>query len=149
MLKQVAEGVLVHESEFCQSNAVVVQGRDGVLLIDAGVLGDELACLAKDLSDSGRTVVVGFSTHPHWDHLLWHPGLGEAPRYGTAAARTLSGIGCRTGSMHAGSAFPTRYRWTCSASSPACPRMPRGFRGTALRCGSSNIGRMLRAMRRC
>ena len=84
MLRQVAEGVLVHESEFCQSNAVVVQGRDGVLLLDAGVLGDELACLANDLSESGRTVVAGFSTHPHWDHLLWHPALGEAPRFGTA-----------------------------------------------------------------
>ena len=84
MLRQVAEGVLVHESEFCQSNAVVVQGQGGVLLIDAGVHGDELACLANDLSDSGQTVVVGFSTHPHWDHLLWHPRLGEAPRYGTA-----------------------------------------------------------------
>ncbi|WP_432837846.1 MBL fold metallo-hydrolase [Dactylosporangium sp. CA-092794] len=84
MLRQVAEGVLVHESEFCQSNAVVVQGRGGVLVIDAGVLGDELACLANDVSDSGQTVAVGFSTHPHWDHLLWHPGLGAAPRYGTA-----------------------------------------------------------------
>ena len=26
----------------------------------------------------------GFSTHPHWDHLLWHAELGAAPRYGTA-----------------------------------------------------------------
>jgi glyoxylase-like metal-dependent hydrolase (beta-lactamase superfamily II) len=76
--------VLIHESEFCQSNAVVVRGGAGVLLIDAGVLGDELACLANDLSDSGQPVVLGFSTHPHWDHLLWHPGLGQAPRYGTA-----------------------------------------------------------------
>ena len=84
VLRQVAEGVLVHESEFCQSNAVVVQGRDGVLLIDPGVLGSELACLANDLSDSGQTVVAGFSTHPHWDHLLWHASFGAAPRYGTA-----------------------------------------------------------------
>ena len=84
MLRQVAEGVLIHESEFCQSNAVVVQGRAGVLLIDPGVHGDEMACLANDLSDSGQTVVAGFSTHPHWDHLLWHAGLGAAPRYGTA-----------------------------------------------------------------
>jgi glyoxylase-like metal-dependent hydrolase (beta-lactamase superfamily II) len=84
VLRQVAEGVLIHESEFCQSNAVVVQGRAGVLLIDAGVLGDELACLASDLSDSGQTVVAGFSTHPHWDHLLWDARLGEVPRYGTA-----------------------------------------------------------------
>src|SRR6516165_4152082 len=84
VLRQVAEGVLIHESEFCQSNAVVVQGRAGVLLIDPGVQGYEMACLANDLSDSGQTVVAGFSTHPHWDHLLWHAGLGAAPRYGTA-----------------------------------------------------------------
>ena len=84
MLKQVAEGVLIHESEFCQSNAVVVQGGAGVLLIDPGVLGDEMACIANDLSGSGQTVMAGFSTHPHWDHLLWHAGLGAAPRYGTA-----------------------------------------------------------------
>ena len=84
MLRQVAEGVLVHESEFCQSNAVVVHGRAGVLLIDPGVHGDELACLADDLSDSGQIVVAGFSTHPHWDHLLWHASFGAAPRYGTA-----------------------------------------------------------------
>jgi len=31
----------------------------------------------------GQPVVAGFSTHPHWDHLLWHPQLGAAPRYGT------------------------------------------------------------------
>ena len=84
MLRQVAKGVLIHESEFCQSNAVVVHGRAGVLLIDPGVQGGEMACLANDLSDSGQTVVAGFSTHPHWDHLLWHARLGAAPRYGTA-----------------------------------------------------------------
>jgi glyoxylase-like metal-dependent hydrolase (beta-lactamase superfamily II) len=84
VLRQVAEGVLIHQSEFCQSNAVVVQGRAGVLLIDPGVQGHEMACLANDLSDSGQTVVTGFSTHPHWDHLLWHARLGAAPRYGTA-----------------------------------------------------------------
>lgn len=84
MLTQVAEGVLIHESEFCQSNAVVVQGRAGVLLVDPGIRGDEMACLANDLSDSGQAVVAGFSTHPHWDHLLWHADLGSAPRYGMA-----------------------------------------------------------------
>jgi glyoxylase-like metal-dependent hydrolase (beta-lactamase superfamily II) len=84
VLRQVAEGVLIHESEFCQSNAVVVPGRAGVLLIDPGVQGFEMACLANDLHELGQTVVAGFSTHPHWDHLLWQAGLGAAPRYGTA-----------------------------------------------------------------
>jgi glyoxylase-like metal-dependent hydrolase (beta-lactamase superfamily II) len=84
VLTQVAEGVLIQQSEFCQSNAVVVQGRAGVLLIDPGVLGHEMAALANDLRELGQPVVAGFSTHPHWDHLLWHARLGAAPRYGTA-----------------------------------------------------------------
>jgi len=84
VLRQVAEGVLIHESEFIQSNAVVVQGRAGVLLIDPGVHDGEMAALANDLRELGQPVVAGFSTHPHWDHLLWHAGLGAAPRYGTA-----------------------------------------------------------------
>jgi len=84
VLRQVAEGVLIHQSEFCQSNAVVVVGRAGVLVIDPGVLGDEMADLANDVRELGQPVVAGFSTHPHWDHLLWHAGLGAAPRYGTA-----------------------------------------------------------------
>ena len=84
MLTPVADGVLVHESQFMMSNAVVVQGDAGVLLIDAGVLGDEMVALANDLRDLGQPVVAAFSTHPHWDHVLWHPEFGEAPRYGTA-----------------------------------------------------------------
>jgi glyoxylase-like metal-dependent hydrolase (beta-lactamase superfamily II) len=84
MLRQVAEGVLVHESDFMQSNAVIVHGGAGVLVIDAGIRGDELAGIATDLRERGHAVAAGFSTHPHWDHLLWYAGLGAAPRYGTA-----------------------------------------------------------------
>jgi glyoxylase-like metal-dependent hydrolase (beta-lactamase superfamily II) len=83
MLKQVADGVLIHQSELIQNNTVVVQGRAGVLLIDPGITGDEMACLAKDLRELDQPVVAGFSTHPDWDHVLWHAELGEAPRYGT------------------------------------------------------------------
>jgi len=84
VLRQVAEGVLIHESEFVQSNAVIVHGRAGVLLIDPGVHGDEMVCLGNDLRELGQRVVAGFSTHPHWDHMLWHTGLSAAPRYSTA-----------------------------------------------------------------
>ncbi len=84
MLRQVAEGVLIHQSEFCQSNAVVVHGGAGVLLIDPGILGCEMAALADDLRELGQPVVAGFSTHSHWDHLLWDAQLGAAPRYSTA-----------------------------------------------------------------
>src|SRR4051794_23147555 len=79
VLTRVAEDVLIRESEFCRTNTVVVQGRAGVLLIDPGVLGYEMAALADDLRELGQPVVAGFSTHPHWDHLLWHARLGVAP----------------------------------------------------------------------
>ncbi|MDP9982393.1 glyoxylase-like metal-dependent hydrolase (beta-lactamase superfamily II) [Pseudarthrobacter oxydans] len=84
MLKQVAEGVLLHESEFIQSNSIVVQGRTGVLLIDPGITSGEMADLANDLRELGQPVVAGFSTHPDWDHVLWHAAFGDVPRFGTA-----------------------------------------------------------------
>ena len=84
MLTQVAAGVLVHESECIQSNAIVVVGEAGVLLIDPGITRDEMAAIANDLRESGRPVVAGFATHPDWDHVLWHAALGDPPRYGTA-----------------------------------------------------------------
>jgi glyoxylase-like metal-dependent hydrolase (beta-lactamase superfamily II) len=84
MLKQIADGVLVHESEFIQSNSVIVQGADGVLLIDPGITSDEMATIASDLRDLGQPVVAGFSTHPDWDHVLWLEAFGDVPRYGTA-----------------------------------------------------------------
>lgn len=84
MLNQVADGVLVHQSELLRNNAVVVRGRDGVLLIDPGLTDSEMRCLAYDIRQLGQVVVAGFSTHPDWDHVLWHAELGDAPRFGTA-----------------------------------------------------------------
>jgi len=91
MLRQVAGGVFVHVSEFIQSNSIVVLGRAGVLLVDPGITGGEMADLAGDLRVWGVRVVAGFSTHPDWDHVLWHGGFGEVPRYGTA--RCAAAIG--------------------------------------------------------
>ncbi|MFE3171850.1 MBL fold metallo-hydrolase [Amycolatopsis sp. NPDC059090] len=84
MLKQAAEGVLVHQSELLENNAVVVRGQTGVLLVDPGLTRDELTCLAADLRELGQPVAAGFATHPDWDHVLWHTEFGDAPRYGTA-----------------------------------------------------------------
>jgi len=80
VLRPVADGVLVHQSELLQNNTVVVEGGTGALLIDPGITRDEIACLANDLRESGMPVAAGFSTHPDWDHVLWHADLGEAPR---------------------------------------------------------------------
>ena len=155
MLRQVAEGVLIHQSELLQNNAVVVQGRAGVLLIDPGIQGSEMACLANDLRESGQSVVAGFSTHPDWDHVLWHAELGEAPRYGTVrcAAFMRDLLSKRIGRPKWPRDYrrksPMMYRWTCSASLLVCLPKLRRFLGMALTSGLSSIKRMLRAMRHC
>jgi glyoxylase-like metal-dependent hydrolase (beta-lactamase superfamily II) len=85
MLTQVADGVWVRQSGWVWTNSIVVRGEDGLILVDPGIDGSELDQLADDLDGLGIPVVAGFSTHPHWDHLLWHPRFGDVPRYATAS----------------------------------------------------------------
>lgn len=90
MLTEIADGVLVRQSMFCQSNAIVIRGDSGVLLVDPGVDSSDLDALTNDLAALSAIAVAGFSTHPHWDHLLWHPRFGEVSRYGTAKCATTA-----------------------------------------------------------
>ena len=85
MLNQVADGVWVRQSEWVWSNAAVVRGEGGLILVDPGIDGSDLNQLADDLDRLGVQVVAGFSTHPHWDHLLCPSRFGRVPRYTTSA----------------------------------------------------------------
>jgi hypothetical protein len=88
MLKQVAEGVLIHQSELLENNSVVVQGRDGVLLVDAGITGAEMTCLANDLRELGRPVAAGFSRHPEGvadESMSSSPDMDPSPGMGRYA----------------------------------------------------------------
>src|SRR6187431_2164735 len=105
MLTQVADGVWVRQSEWVWTNSIVVRGEDGLILVDPGIDGSELNQLADDLDQLGIPVVGGFSTHPHWDHLLWHSRFGDVPRYATSAnAQTAAGVRERARAMAAESA---------------------------------------------
>jgi glyoxylase-like metal-dependent hydrolase (beta-lactamase superfamily II) len=89
-LNQVADGVWVRQSEWMWTNSIVVRGEDGLIVIDPGIHGSELSELADDVDRLGIPVVAGFATHPHWDHLLWHAGFGDVPRYATSATAELA-----------------------------------------------------------
>jgi glyoxylase-like metal-dependent hydrolase (beta-lactamase superfamily II) len=91
MLTQVADGVWVRQSEWVWSNAVVVRGEGGLVLVDPGIDGADLDELADDVDQLGLPVIAGFSTHPHWDHLLWHSRYGDVPRYATLGCATVAG----------------------------------------------------------
>jgi glyoxylase-like metal-dependent hydrolase (beta-lactamase superfamily II) len=91
MLTQVGDGVWVRQSAWVWTNTIVVRGEDGLIVVDPGIDGAELNQLADDLERLGILVVAGFSTHPHWDHLLWHSRFGDVPRYATAAGAQVAG----------------------------------------------------------
>jgi glyoxylase-like metal-dependent hydrolase (beta-lactamase superfamily II) len=55
-------------------------------VIDAALTVAEISGLAASLSARGLRPVAAWSTHPHWDHMLWHSSLGDVPRYATPAA---------------------------------------------------------------
>jgi len=109
MLHQVADGVWVRQSAWVWSNAIVVRGEGGLVLVDPGIDGSELNELADDLGGLGVPVVAGFSTHPHWDHLLWHPRFGDVPRYATSAG------------AHAASQARERGQQMAAQSAPGIP----------------------------
>src|ERR1700693_2927307 len=97
MLNQVADGVWGRQSAWVLSNAIAVPGESGLVLVDPGIDGSDLNQLADDLDRLGIPVVAGFSTHPHWDHLLWHPRFGDVPRYATAAGADAASEGRERG----------------------------------------------------
>lgn len=83
-LTEVAPGVWTTTAEIWTSLTTVVVGDDGAcLVVDPGITVAEVAALAQAIWDRGWTVAAGFSTHPHWDHLLWAAALGDAPRWAT------------------------------------------------------------------
>jgi len=67
------------------TNTTVVAAGRRALVIDPGVHLDELESLAVEVLGRRLDPVGGFATHAHWDHVLWHPHLGEVPRWASAA----------------------------------------------------------------
>lgn len=87
-LVEVSPDVLVATSRRDTTTSTVVRASPGssrVLVVDPAWEPDELEALADDLDARGLEVVAGFSTHAHYDHLLWHPRFGSRPRWASAA----------------------------------------------------------------
>jgi hydroxyacylglutathione hydrolase len=79
--------VLVATSSFMLMTSTAVVGAAGkCLVIDPGVTVAEMTALAAELAERGLTPAAAWSTHPHWDHVLWCRELGDAPRYAAPAA---------------------------------------------------------------
>ena len=62
-------------------STVLLDGRGGALVVDPAWDSDELAAIPADLRELGVVAAAGLATHVHYDHVLWHPDLGEVPRW--------------------------------------------------------------------
>ncbi|MDE9365947.1 MBL fold metallo-hydrolase [Luteipulveratus sp. YIM 133132] len=86
-LREVAPDVLVATHAYCTTTTTVLLGPGSeCLVVDPAVLPGEIDAVAAELDEHGVRVGLGFSTHPHWDHLLWRSSLGHARRLATRAA---------------------------------------------------------------
>ena len=93
MMDEIAAGVFVATSPvYLTTTTVVVGAGGGCLLIDPALTPAELASLGEWLASAALRPAVGWSTHPHWDHVLWSRSLGSrVPRYATAKAAAAAG----------------------------------------------------------
>src|SRR5699024_11471418 len=62
------------------------------ILVDPAWHAEELRAIADVLADRGLQVELGWATHAHHDHLLWHPRFGSAPRWATPSAAATARV---------------------------------------------------------
>lgn len=87
-MDEIAPGVFVATSTVYLTTSTVVRGAgNGCLVIDPALTAADVAGLGTWLRARGLRAVVGWSTHPHWDHVLWSDALGaQVSRYATGRA---------------------------------------------------------------
>jgi hydroxyacylglutathione hydrolase len=91
-VEEVAPGVYVATAEIYTTTTTIVAGDGGrCLLVDPAVSVTDLAALARWLDQHGLRPAAGWSSHAHWDHLLWSAPLGDVPRYATPRAAAAAG----------------------------------------------------------
>ena len=83
---EVAPGVHVMTSRRYATTSTVVVADGEALVVDPCWDADELAGVAAFLAASQVACAAGLATHLHYDHVLWHPSLGTAPRWSSVWA---------------------------------------------------------------
>lgn len=91
MLEQLSRHVWVTTSPTWNTTSTVVADDDGAcLLVDPTLVPADLVALAREVGARGWHVAAAFSTHPHWDHVLWSEALPDVPRWATPTAVAAS-----------------------------------------------------------
>ena len=82
-LVELVPGVwLATSRQYATTTTVLLDGSGGAVVVDPAWDPDELAAIPADLAALGVRCVAGLATHEHYDHVLWHPGLGPGTAMG-------------------------------------------------------------------
>jgi glyoxylase-like metal-dependent hydrolase (beta-lactamase superfamily II) len=84
--EEVASGIHVTTSRRYATTSTVIVGNGQALVVDPAWDADELAAMAPLVQHLGARCAAGLATHLHYDHVLWHPDLGDVPRWSSAWA---------------------------------------------------------------
>ena len=85
---ELAPGVWAATSRrYWTTSTALLDGSGDAIVVDPAWDPDELAAIPAFLAERGVRCVAGLATHEHYDHVLWHPDLGEVPRW--ASERTV------------------------------------------------------------
>jgi glyoxylase-like metal-dependent hydrolase (beta-lactamase superfamily II) len=87
---EVAAGVRVTTAAKYTTNTTIVARGDRVVIVDPAWTETDLNAIAAWLQASNLRITTGLSTHGHYDHVLWHPEFGDAPRWGSPRAVAMA-----------------------------------------------------------
>jgi glyoxylase-like metal-dependent hydrolase (beta-lactamase superfamily II) len=84
--EEVASGIHLTTSRRYATTSTVIVSNGQALVVDPAWDADELAAMAPLVQHLGARCAAGLATHLHYDHVLWHPDLGDVPRWSSAWA---------------------------------------------------------------
>jgi glyoxylase-like metal-dependent hydrolase (beta-lactamase superfamily II) len=112
--------VTVLQSGIWQTNSSVISAGGAVLVIDPAYFPRELDALAAAARAAGQVAAVAF-THGHWDHVMGHAALPEAPVW---LSSVLDQAIATDDPAPAGRRAASRARWYKSCAARGARRVP-------------------------
>jgi glyoxylase-like metal-dependent hydrolase (beta-lactamase superfamily II) len=87
---EIAPGVTVTTAVKYTTNTTVVTRGDRAVIVDPAWTETDLNAIVEWMRTSSLRITTGLSTHGHFDHVLWHPEFGDAPRWGSPRAVAMA-----------------------------------------------------------
>ena len=86
-IQAIGDGVWVHTSDRGRTTSTIVAlDNTSCMLIDPAITPSDLGAIADFIEKEGLRVTLGWSTHAHWDHVLWSARFGvDVPRLAVSA----------------------------------------------------------------